>query len=63
METKNFSDDSQVSKAQLEVWEWKEKAYEEMKHLSTGEQINFIHEETKELVERIRKKKQIRQAD
>jgi hypothetical protein len=63
METKNFSDDSQVSKAQLEVWEWKEKAYEEMKHLSTGEQINFIHEETKELVERIRKKKQLRQAD
>jgi hypothetical protein len=36
--------ETKTSKAQLEVWEWKEKAYEEMKHLSTREQMNFIHE-------------------
>lgn len=47
-----------VSKAQQEVWEWKERAYEEMKHLSTREQIDFIHEKTKQLVERIRTKKE-----
>ena len=41
----------------MEVWQWKESAYEEMKHLSTREQIELIHEQTKELAERIRKKK------
>ena len=30
------------SKAQLEVWEWKQKAYEEVKNLSLHEQIKFI---------------------
>jgi hypothetical protein len=49
--------EAKISKAQLEVWEWKEKAYEEIKHLPTSEQINFIHEQTKELVEKIKKKK------
>ena len=57
METKNSPDGIQVSKAQLEVWEWKEKAYEEMKHLTTNEQMKLIHEQTKELVERIRGKR------
>jgi hypothetical protein len=50
--------ESKTSKAQLEVWEWKEKAYEEIKHLSTREQMKFIHEQTKELVDRLKKKKQ-----
>ncbi len=50
--------ETKISKAQLEVWEWKEKAYEEMKHLSTAEQMSLIHEQTKELVEIIKKKKQ-----
>ena len=49
---------TEISKAQLEVWEWKDKAYEEMKHLSTREQMEYIHQQTKELVERIRKSKQ-----
>ena len=49
--------ETKVSKSQLEVWEWKEKAYEEMKHLSTREQIRLIHEQTKELTERLRMKK------
>lgn len=49
--------ETKVSKAQLEVWEWKEKAYEEMKHLSTREQIRYIHDQTKELADRLRLKK------
>lgn len=49
--------ETKISKAQLEVWEWKEKAYEEMKHLTTKEQMNLIHEQTKDLVESIKKKK------
>jgi len=28
-----------VSKAQLSVWEWKEKAYEDIKHLPILEQV------------------------
>lgn len=48
--------ETKISKAQLEVWDWKEKAYEEMKHLSTREQMNFIHEQTKDIVENIKKK-------
>ena len=47
-----------IPKAQQEVWEWKQRAYEEMKHLSSREQMEFIHNQTKELVERIKKKKQ-----
>ena len=49
--------EAKVSKAQMEVWEWKEKVYEDMKHLSTSEQIRLIHEQTRELVERLRIKK------
>lgn len=49
---------SKISKAQLEVWEWKEKSYQEMKHLSTLEQMNLIHEQTKVLADNIKKKKQ-----
>lgn len=52
--------DTNISKAQLEVWQWKQKVYEEMKHLSTREQMQFIHEQTKELVERIKKKKKLK---
>ena len=51
--------ENKVSKAQLEVWEWKEKAYHAMKHLSPHEQLAYIHEQTKELRERIKKKKQL----
>jgi hypothetical protein len=50
--------ETKISKAQLEVWDWKEKAYEEMKHLSTLEQMNLIHEQTKDMVENIKKIKQ-----
>lgn len=47
---------AKISKAQLEVWEWKEKAYQEMKHLSTLEQMNLIHEQTKVLADNIKKR-------
>lgn len=54
--------EANVSKSQIEVWEWKQKTYEEMKHLSTREQIKYIHEQAKELVDRLisKKKKQIK---
>ena len=46
-----------VSKAQLSVWEWKDKAYEEIKHLPIMEQMRVIHERTKETVAQINGKK------
>lgn len=54
--------EAKISKAQLEVWEWKEEAYEDMKHLSTREQMALIHEQTRDVIENVKKKKhQLRQ--
>jgi hypothetical protein len=46
-----------ISKAQLAVWEWKDKAYEEIKHLPIMEQMRIIHECTKQTVAQINKNK------
>ncbi|MBK9338483.1 MAG: hypothetical protein IPM98_18885 [Lewinellaceae bacterium] len=45
-----------VSKAQIAVWEWKEKAYESLKHLPISEQMRRIHEQTKQTVTQIKKR-------
>ena len=42
-----------VSKAQISVWEWKDKAYEEIKHLSILEQMRIIQERTKQTIAQI----------
>ena len=47
METKG------VSKAQIEVWEWKEKAAEGIENLPVGERIRFIMARTKKLAAEI----------
>lgn len=47
--------ENKTSKSQLEVWEWKEKAYDQIKDLPLAEQIDFIQKQTKELVEMIKK--------
>ena len=46
--------EAKISKAQTEVWEWKEKAYNQIKHLSPKERIRFILLQTKELVDKIK---------
>lgn len=46
-----------VSKAQLAVWEWKEKAYEDIKHLSILEQMRIIHERTQKTIYQINSNK------
>ena len=46
-----------VSKAQLEVWEWKEAAYQQIKDVPYGQRIQFIINQTKDIVEEIKKKK------
>ena len=40
-----------ISQAQLDSWEWKEKAYESVKHLPVGERVKFIMERARATVE------------
>lgn len=42
-----------ISKAQISVWEWKDKAYEEIKHLPILEQMHLIQERTKQTIAQI----------
>lgn len=42
-----------ISKAQISVWEWKDKAYEEIKHLPILEQMHIIQEGTKQTIAQI----------
>jgi hypothetical protein len=56
--------ESKTSKAQLEVWEWKDKAYQKIKDLPQGEWLKHITSETKALTEEIKKhKKQLMEID
>lgn len=52
---------TKISKAQLEVWEWKEKAYAKIKDLPKGEVLKYIIDDTKGLEKKIEdsKNKQI----
>jgi hypothetical protein len=49
--------ETKVSKAQISVWEWKDKAYEEIKNLPILEQMRFIQERTKQTIAQIKMNK------
>ena len=49
--------ETKESKAQLEVWEWKEKAYEQTKNMTKEERLKFILSQTREMVLRLKHKK------
>lgn len=53
--------ESKISKAQLEVWEWKERAWQEIKDLPKEEQLPFVLSQTKDTVAMIREAKAKRQ--
>jgi len=55
METKD-------SKAQLEVWEWKEKAWQQIKDMPLDKGIEFILAQTKTIAEEIKKAQQDRKS-
>ena len=44
-----------ISKAQIEVWEWKEALYEELKKIPENKRLEFIHNKTASTIERIKK--------
>lgn len=52
---------TKISKAQIEVWEWKEQLYEDLKHLPMSERLRVIHEETKPIIDEINRKKRERE--
>ncbi len=47
-----------TSKAQIEVWEWKELLYEELKNIPEGKRIEYIQNKVKNTIENFLKKKQ-----
>ncbi|MCD4789174.1 MAG: hypothetical protein K8R37_04170 [Bacteroidales bacterium] len=49
---------TKISKAQIEVWEWKEKAFEELEKIPEKERIKYIEAKTKIIINKLKKKKQ-----
>ncbi len=41
-----------ISKAQKEVWDWKKSVYEDTKHMTTREGLEFIKKEVDEMLEK-----------
>ena len=50
---------TKISKSQLEVWEWKEKLYEEIKNIEKNKRISFLINKSKETVNNVLKEKKI----
>jgi len=48
---------AKISKAQIEVWEWKEKAYEEVKDLSIEDAVKYILAQTRPIIEELKRKR------
>lgn len=51
--------EAKVSKAQLEVWEWKEKAYAQIKDMPLEKAIEFIIQQAKPVAEELDKKRKL----
>ena len=48
---------TKVSKAQIEVWDWKENLYEELKDIPKLERLNYIKSKVNETIRSLKKKK------
>ncbi len=53
---------TKISKSQQEVWEWKEKAWLQIKDMPLAKGIEFIMEQTQELAKDIKAKQQERKS-
>jgi hypothetical protein len=51
---------TKVSKAQIEVWDWKETLYEELKNIPKLERLNYIKSKVNVTVRSLKKKKTAR---
>jgi hypothetical protein len=52
-----------ASLAQLEVWAWKQKLYEQLSVLPDNEQILFVQNETHDLIAAIKARKAAKKAE
>ena len=50
--------ETKISKAQLEVWEWKQALHEEMKQIPRYKRLLYIKDKVKNRVESLKKAKQ-----
>ena len=50
---------AKISKAQLEVWEWKEKALQNLEEIPEEERVSFVFLKTKKTIERIKRMKEL----
>jgi hypothetical protein len=51
---------TKVSKARIEVWDWKETLYEELKNIPKLERLNYIKSKVNVTVRSLKKKKTAR---
>ena len=49
--------ESKISKAQIEVWEWKKSAYDQIKDLPMEDQMKFIIAQTRKTIKQIKESK------
>ena len=49
--------ETKISKAQTEVWEWKESLYEELKNIPKLERLKYIKNKVSKTIIQIRNKK------
>ena len=48
-----------ISKAQLEVWEWKQRAYEELQNIPREKWMEYISNKTQPIIDEIMKRKKL----
>ena len=46
-----------ISKAQLEVWEWKQRAYEELQNIPREKWMEYIKDKTQPVIEELMRRK------
>lgn len=54
-----ISSKTKFSKAQIEVWEWKNAIYEQIKDMPLDEGVRLILKKSKRTIERLKKKKEL----
>ena len=48
---------TKISRAQEEVWEWKEKAFKNLEEIPEKQRVKYIYSKTKATIDKIRKNK------
>jgi hypothetical protein len=51
--------EAKVSKAQTEVWDWKENLYEELKNIPKLERLNYIKSKVYETIRNLQKEQSL----